>query len=107
MAPGLEPGTAPTSIRGACEQRIRTHLRRVSAPMSLRNALGTFADTATLPAPLPWRAAMRPMPARVLVLFGADWDARLLPRYERSGRYRFHAHGFDLFRFPSNARLMW
>jgi hypothetical protein len=75
--------------------------------MSLRNALGTFADTATLPAPLPWRAAMRPMPARVLVLFGADWDARLLPRYERSGRYRFHAHGFDLFRFPSNARLMW
>ena len=32
---------------------------------------------------------------------------RLLPRYERSGRYRFHEHGFDLFSFPSNARLMW
>ncbi len=46
-------------------------------------------------------------PARVLILFGADWDDRLLPRYERSGRYRFHEHGFDLFRFPSNARLMW
>jgi len=46
-------------------------------------------------------------PAHVLVLFGAEWDARLLPRYERSGRYRFHAHGFDLFRFPSNAQLMW
>jgi ATP-grasp domain len=46
-------------------------------------------------------------PARVLVLFGADWDDHLLPRYERSGRYRFHEHGFDLFRFPSNARLMW
>ena len=46
-------------------------------------------------------------PARVLVLFGADWDGRLLPRYERSGRYRFHEHGFDLFSFPSNAQLMW
>ncbi len=45
--------------------------------------------------------------ARVLVLFGADWDGRLLPRYERSGRYRFREHGFDLFSFPSNARLMW
>jgi hypothetical protein len=46
-------------------------------------------------------------PARVLILFGADWDDRLLPRYAMSGRYRFHEHGFDLFRFPSNARLMW
>lgn len=46
-------------------------------------------------------------PARVLVLFGADWDGRELPRYEHSGRYRFHEHGFDLFSFPSNARLMW
>ena len=46
-------------------------------------------------------------PARVLVLFGADWDDHLLPRYERSGRYRFHEHGFDLFKFPSNAQLMW
>ena len=46
-------------------------------------------------------------PARVLVLFGADWEGQLLPHYERSGRYRFHEHGFDLFSFPSNARLMW
>jgi biotin carboxylase len=46
-------------------------------------------------------------PARVLVLFGADWDGGLLPRYARNGRYRFHEHGFDLFSFPSNARLMW
>lgn len=47
------------------------------------------------------------VPARVLLLFGADWDGRLLPRYERGGRYLFHEHGFDLFNFPSNARLMW
>lgn len=53
------------------------------------------------------RARVVPHPARVLVLFGADWDERLLPRYERGGRYRFHMHGFDLFSFPSNARLMW
>lgn len=46
-------------------------------------------------------------PARVLVLFGADWDGRQLPRYARGGRYHFHEHGFDLFSFPSNARLMW
>lgn len=49
----------------------------------------------------------RALPARVLLLFGADWDAHLLPRYERSGRYRFHCHGFDLFSFPSNAQLLW
>jgi hypothetical protein len=53
------------------------------------------------------RAVARSRRARVLVLFGADWDAHLLPRYERSGRYAFHTHGFDLFRFPSNAQLMW
>lgn len=50
---------------------------------------------------------MKRSPARVLVLFGADWDGRLLPRYASGGRYHFHEHGFDLFSFPSNARLMW
>jgi hypothetical protein len=77
--------------------------------MSLKNPLPVsahFADTATMGSTLPLRAATA-NPARVLVLFGADWDDRLLPRYQRSGRYRFHLHGFDLFRFPSNARLMW
>ncbi|HEX6707938.1 MAG TPA: ATP-grasp domain-containing protein [Albitalea sp.] len=79
--------------------------------MSLLNplpVLAQFLDTATLPAPLPLRPLVRPVdPARVLVLFGADWDGRLLPHYARSGRYRFHQHGFDLFSFPGNARLMW
>jgi biotin carboxylase len=85
--------------------------------MSLKNPLPMaalaehFADTAAGPmSPAPRAAAVsaRSAPAaRVLVLFGADWDDRLLPRYERSGRYRFHEHGFDLFSFPSNARLMW
>lgn len=70
--------------------------------------IDAFPDTATLRPPVGLHAAARcATPARVLVLFGADWDHRVLPRYERSGRYRFHAHGFDLFRFPSNARLMW
>jgi len=59
-------------------------------------------------APLPAAGAVRSAaPARVLLLFGADWDGQLVPRYERSGRYLFHQHGFDLFSFPSNARLMW
>jgi hypothetical protein len=89
--------------------------------MSLKNpfplpALGEhFADLADgtlLPQELvPARA--RPQaraiadPARVLVLFGADWDSQALRHYAQSGRYQFHEHGFDLFSFPSNARLMW
>jgi hypothetical protein len=78
--------------------------------MSSKNpfSVARFADTATLPAPIALRSVPLPAtPARVLVLFGADWEGRLLPRYERSGHYRFHEHGFDLFSFPSNARLMW
>lgn len=75
--------------------------------MPLKNPLplAPFADTAAAPAAT--ARARLASPARVLLLFGADWDARLLPRYQSSGRYRFHAHGFDLFSFPSNAQLMW
>ena len=44
----------------------------------------------------------------VLVLFadGGDWDEIEFthPRYR--DRYQFHFEGFDLFRFPSNAKLM-
>ncbi|HMC14130.1 MAG TPA: ATP-grasp domain-containing protein [Albitalea sp.] len=79
--------------------------------MKLKNPLpmsAHFADTATLGGAVGLRrSAAFADPARVLVLFGADWDDRLLPRYQRTGRYRFHEHGFDLFSFPSNARLMW
>ncbi len=64
------------------------------------------SELAFVPAPR-GAAIARTEPARVLLLFGADWDQRLLPRYVRSGRYSFHEHGFDLFSFPSNARLMW
>jgi biotin carboxylase len=69
-------------------------------PLRLPALAEHFADTGAGP-------LLGAPAARVLVLFGADWDGRLLPRYARSGRYRFHEHGFDLFRFPSNARLMW
>jgi hypothetical protein len=65
-----------------------------------------LADSALLHPASPLRLAAT-APARLLVLFGADWDAKLLPRYSRTGHYRFHEHGFDLFSFPSNARLMW
>ncbi len=79
--------------------------------MSLKSPLqltAQFADAAALNAAVPLsRTAPWADPARVLVLFGADWDDKLLPRYQRSGRYRFHEHGFDLFSFPSNAQLMW
>ena len=43
---------------------------------------------------------------RILVLFPKDWDRDELdqPRYQ--GRYEFFYEGFDLFKFPENARLM-
>lgn len=45
----------------------------------------------------------------VLVLFGEgrDWDEREYSHARHDGTYRFHHEGFDLFSFPSNARLMW
>lgn len=45
----------------------------------------------------------------VLVLFGQgrDWDEREYSHSRHQGKFRFHHEGFDLFSFPSNARLMW
>ena len=78
-------------------------------PLPMAALAEHFTDAGVGPflQPVPLAASLAVNPARVLVLFGADWDGRLLPHYERSGRYRFHEHGFDLFSFPSNARLMW
>jgi hypothetical protein len=44
---------------------------------------------------------------RILVLFPKDWDSAELdhPRYR--GRYEFLLEGFDLFRFPESARLLF
>ena len=83
----------------------------LNSPLPLAALAEHFTEAAVGPflqaAPSGAGMAVGVDPARVLVLFGADWDGRLLPRYERSGRYRFHEHGFDLFSFPSNAQLMW
>lgn len=45
----------------------------------------------------------------ILVLFGEgrDWDEHEYADSRHAGRFRFHHEGFDLFSFPSNARLMW
>src|SRR6185295_112323 len=45
------------------------------------------------------------MSRRILVLFPDEWDrlAAEDPRYR--GRFEFVFEGFDLFRFPENARL--
>jgi hypothetical protein len=40
---------------------------------------------------------------RVLVLFADEWDRAAIAR--RKDRVRYHFEGFDLFRFPENARL--
>lgn len=45
----------------------------------------------------------------ILVLFDADWDQSQLSKAadeHTSPRYRFFYEGFDLFSFPSNARLL-
>jgi biotin carboxylase len=45
----------------------------------------------------------------ILVLFDADWDQSQLAKAaedESSQNYRFFYEGFDLFSFPSNARLL-
>lgn len=42
---------------------------------------------------------------RILVLFPKEWDRLEFERPEYRGRYEFAYSGFDLFRFPSNARL--
>lgn len=42
---------------------------------------------------------------RILVLFPKDWDRIEFDRLSAKG-YRFYYEGFDLFRFPDNARLL-
>ena len=54
---------------------------------------------------------MQPMstnpPQRTLVLFNHDWDAIAHQRLARDQGLAFDEDGFDLFTFPSNARLAW
>ncbi len=44
---------------------------------------------------------------RALVLFPDAWDHRAQANGELSRDYRFEVAGFDLFRSPENARLIW
>ncbi len=46
-------------------------------------------------------------PARAGWLFAHDWDAQALARLQAAGGPCFDRAGFDLFSFPSNARLGW
>lgn len=43
----------------------------------------------------------------ILVLFTNEWDTSELAAPRFAGRYRFIYEGFDLFKFPENARLMF
>ncbi len=43
---------------------------------------------------------------RILVLFPKDWDRDELEQPCYRARYEFYYEGFDLFRFPENARLI-
>ena len=43
---------------------------------------------------------------RILVLFPKEWDRLEFARPEYRGRYEFVYTGFDIFRFPENARLL-
>ncbi len=44
-------------------------------------------------------------PGRTLVLFNYDWDQTGFARWQ--DHFAFDSEGFDLFSFPSNARLAW
>ena len=46
-------------------------------------------------------------PQRTLVLFNHDWDAIAHRRLAAEHGQAFDSEGFDLFSFPSNARLVW
>ena len=50
---------------------------------------------------------MTPSSQRTLVLFNHDWDAIAHERLARDQGLAFDEDGFDLFSFPSNARLAW
>ena len=43
---------------------------------------------------------------KILILFAKDWDQLALQAQQYSGQYQFFYEGFDLFRFPENAKLM-
>jgi hypothetical protein len=47
-------------------------------------------------------------PLRILILFGKDWDREALQRFGTDSEqpYLFYFEGFELFSFPSNARLL-
>ena len=43
----------------------------------------------------------------ILVLFPNEWDKIEFASPKLTERFRVHYEGFDLFKFPENARLMW
>ncbi len=43
---------------------------------------------------------------KILILFAKDWDQIAVQAQQYSGQYHFFFEGFDLFRFPDNARLL-
>lgn len=51
------------------------------------------------------RRPEKPM-KRILILFPKDWDRDELAQPGYSARYQFFYEGFDLFKFPENARLL-
>lgn len=60
-------------------------------------------------APLPTRTTpTRPAsrPVRLLLLFEKEWDGGGFAAQRATGEVQIHAEGFDLFRFPANARVL-
>lgn len=43
---------------------------------------------------------------KILILFAKDWDLIALQAQQYNHQYQFFFEGFDLFRFPENARLL-
>ena len=71
----------------------------------------TFEQTGEPGAAAPAAAVLTPPPGRkgpqrLLLLFERDWDGQGFAPLAQAGEVVLHAEGFDLFSFPSNARLL-
>ena len=95
----LSGSAVPDAYKGSDDGAIAPGIHPYPSGRSFASLLGRGGDDAS-GAPPPQRA--RP---RALTLFDFDWDGLGFARH--AGEVEFLRAGFDLFRFPDNARLAW
>lgn len=84
-------------------------LRKWKHLLQIGNGITRCASTASISdSQLQTASLTAKQPLRILILFGKDWDREALQRFgpESDQPYLFYFEGFELFSFPSNARLL-